>query len=78
MKKLTATGLLLAAFAVPTVVGAAHDSAVYATKAECKAALQMARAEDASFWMRECRPEGEGWSFRLKDRGDASTKGSGN
>ncbi|PSJ36393.1 hypothetical protein [Allosphingosinicella deserti] len=77
MRKLASLGLLVAGLAIPAVASAVDESTIYATRAECKAALAEARMEDDAYWARECRPEGEGWSFRLKDRGDASTKGMG-
>jgi hypothetical protein len=78
MRLITSIGLLAAGLTIPTVALAVDDTVVYSTKAECKAALAEARTEDSSYWSRECRPEGEGWSFRAKDRGDWSTKGMGN
>jgi len=77
MKRITLVGTLIAGLSIPTIAAAVDDTIVYPTRAECRAALAEARMEDDSYWLRECRPEGEGWSFRLKDRGDASTKGMG-
>lgn len=78
MRMLGTIGLLGFALALPTAAAAVDDSVIYATKTECRAALADAREEDPAYYMRECRPEGEGWSFRVKDRGDRSTKGMRN
>ena len=73
MKRLSTYAIFSAAFVMPA--GAAYsqpdnsvdDTVIYQTRDECRAALAEARKKDASFLKRECRPEGEGWSFRPKD-----------
>jgi hypothetical protein len=73
MKRLAAYAILSAAFGLPA--GAAYaqadnavdDTVIYQTRDECRAALAEVRKTDASYLKRECRPEGEGWSFRPKD-----------
>lgn len=74
MRKAAALFLFAVGFATPTITSAqVDDTVIYGTLAECKAALAQARMQDPYYYTRECRQEGEGWSFRIRDRPDGST-----
>jgi hypothetical protein len=68
MRILFAIPALLSGVTVPSISNAqVDDTVIYSTRQECREALADARDEDPSYFTRECRQEGEGWSFRPKD-----------
>jgi hypothetical protein len=75
MRILLALPIALSGLALPSIASAqVDDTVIYSTRQECREALADSREEDPSYFTRECHQEGEGWSFRVRDRRDGSDR----
>lgn len=75
MKKMMIVGLMITSAAVSSAALASHDSAVYSSLSDCRAALKAARMTDPTLNSRECRRVDGGYSFAPRKCQDGQCDG---